>query len=551
MRKLSVFVVVVAVLATGLVGSAAAGAASGVPASDQGTDPDPTVSNGSSSLSSGGETVARPRQAAESCAATPQADDPAEDVIGWHDGYWYDEELSIDDSDGYDQTELDALIARAMARNEALRCWEVNETPPVEVRNRSSFSAAETFVRNVSDAERTATNAQFETLLMIGPGQDAVEVRKQNLGSSVQGYYSPSSDEIVVISDENGTVSADEYTLAHELVHAIQDQRYNLSQYDASLHDRRIAENGLIEGDASLVENRYKQRCAGAWSGTCYSPERTQSGSGLADEGPYLLTFQPYVDGPAWAESLEKRGGWSRLDQAYATPPTTSSEIIHPELYPSDEPVEVTIDDRSAEGWQPLSVESGPDHEVIGEAGLAAMFISPTVETNGRDGIVSVRNAYNLDDSGRPDPDRPFNYNHSFTRGWAGDRMQVYTGEDGESATIWKLAWDSAADRKEFTDKYEQLLSHRGAEQLESNGTVYRFTEDSEFEGAIAIVPDGNTVTIVDGPSAGALAAIYGGAPDDVGAATSSVDNDSVPGFGPMVAVLALLGFSLAHRRRR
>jgi hypothetical protein len=53
-------------------------------------------------------------------AENPPAN-PETDQLGWENGCWADEALSITREDGLNETELDAVVARSMARVEAVR----------------------------------------------------------------------------------------------------------------------------------------------------------------------------------------------------------------------------------------------------------------------------------------------------------------------------------------------------------------------------------------------------------------------------------------------
>lgn len=533
MRQALVVLAAVLLFVTPFIGSAGAGAAH----HESSIQP----ANGTTTAGAAGTAT---QQAVESCATTPQSGAPAEDTIGWHDGYWYDDELSIDESDGYSEQELDALVARTAARYEALRCWEIDETPPVEVKDRSAVNTSQSFFGNVTDSARTFLNAQYETLLMIGPDRDAIEVRKQNLGSSVLGYYDPEAKEIVLVSDGTEQLEVNEFTLAQEIGHATQDQRYNLSRYNATIHDLNIAETGLIEGDANLVQDRYEARCEGAWDGTCYEPDQQSGGGGgldLADFGPYLLTLHPYIDGPPWAEYLYEQGGWDRVDETYANPPRTTSELIEPETYPDTTPPTVSLTRRTPRGWEQVTGQ-GPDYQIIGEAGIAGMVMSPTFETGGQDGVLPRQQLYVPTESGQP----RLTYNYTFSDGWAGDRMHVYEDGSGETTTVWRIGWETTRDNEQFLRTYRELLEYRGARQVGDNGTVYRFGRSSDFSGAVAVVAEGNTTTIINGPSTAAVAQF-----DPRVEASGTASSGPVPGFGPVAAVLALLvSAGLLFRRR-
>jgi hypothetical protein len=75
-----------------------------------------------------------------------------------------------------------------------------------------------------------------------------------------------------------------------------------------------------------------------------------------------LLAF-PYSVGPRFVNAvMSARGGNTGLDTAFATPPRTSSEVIHP--------------DRFLAGFTPVDVPAPPadaaqfDHGMLGEMGL-------------------------------------------------------------------------------------------------------------------------------------------------------------------------------------
>ncbi|NIS35186.1 MAG: hypothetical protein GWN07_31335, partial [Actinobacteria bacterium] len=244
--------------------------------------------------------------------------DPEEDVLGWEAGYWHNESIDVNQSDGLNQTELNITVARAMARVELIRGLEFEQPVPVQIETRESF-VAERANRSTDPDLRRFDNVKFEALFLVGEDTDSIDVQNQNAGSAVLGFYSPSRDAIVVISESGTELQLDELTLAHELVHALQDQHFNLSRYNARTRDGANAESGLIEGDASLVEFRYERRCGagGAWNGTCLSQSGGGGGGGeLANIGTYLVKFQPYSDGPSFVQSLYSAGGWAAVNAA-------------------------------------------------------------------------------------------------------------------------------------------------------------------------------------------------------------------------------------------
>ncbi|KPN32219.1 hypothetical protein SY89_02983 [Halolamina pelagica] len=254
MRRVSAVLAVAVVVLAGLAPVAAAGPAATA---------DAAVASGSVDATTQVE--------AENESAPP---DPETDRLGWEDGYWHNESIAVDQSDGLTQEELNATIARAKARVELIRGVEFDMDVPVEIVPRSEF-ANSSGNASYSESFRTFDNVKFEALFLIGEETDSLETQQANRGASIAGYYSPSEDAIVLVTDNESSLQVDEFTLGHELVHAMQDQEFDLANFTSQTRDGANANSGLIEGDANFVQYRYEERCGegGAWNGTCLRPD--------------------------------------------------------------------------------------------------------------------------------------------------------------------------------------------------------------------------------------------------------------------------------------
>jgi hypothetical protein len=77
----------------------------------------------------------------------------------------------------------------------------------------------------------------------------------------VYAYYEPRTKAVTIIShpEQTGDFQQEEamVTLAHELVHALQDRELNLNRKDFHTSDEYLAYNGIIEGDARFYENLF------------------------------------------------------------------------------------------------------------------------------------------------------------------------------------------------------------------------------------------------------------------------------------------------------
>ena len=379
--------------------------------------------------------------------------DPESDRLGWENGYWHNESIDVDQSDGLTEAELNATVSRAMARVEVIRGLEFDMEPPVEIISREEFASSGN--RSYSEAFRTFDDTKFEALFMIGESEDSIEVQDENRGATVGGYYSPSADSIVLVADNASELQVDELTLGHELVHAIQDQEFDLTSYTSETRDGANANSGLIEGDANYVQYRYEQRCGegGSWNGTCLSPESGDGGGGAgpANWGVYFVNYQPYSDGPTFIASQYREGGWEAVNDLYDAPPESAEQVIHPDRYGEDAPTEVNLTDQHGDGWERVRPESRLDYAEVGQAGVASMFIYPWyagegISSNYGETVLERNGWLNLTSSGEVSTFDPLNYGFEAAAGWDGDRMHFYRNADGETGYVWRLVWDSPAD---------------------------------------------------------------------------------------------------------
>jgi hypothetical protein len=445
--------------------------------------------------------------------------DPAEDRIGWEAGYWYNESLDITPEDGLNATELNATVARAIARVEVVREAEFTERVPVTVINRETYQ--QEFAGG--DADYTAgfrafDNTKFEALFLIGEDRDALAVQNANRGSSVLGFYSPDRDEIVVVSESETPTLSTEFTLAHELVHALQDQRFNLSTYRASTRDGANGRNGLIEGEANLVEDRYRQRCEAGWS--CLNVS-TDGGGGDGDLhlGVYFVNFFPYSDGPGFVESRYRQGGWAAVDELYADVPASSEQVIYPDRYGEDPPANVSLEDTNSGGWERLRPEPPrpggvrPAYATLGQSAISSMFAYTLYDDYNQSRVIGPREWLNVDEDGDVNSSDPLNYGLPVTDGWEGDRMHVYANPDAgenETAYVWRIVWTNASEAAEFLEGYRRLLSHWGGERVSGSPNHWRI-DSGPFEDSFYIDVEGDTVTVVNAPTRSDLGEVYDG----------------------------------------
>jgi len=413
------------------------------------------------------------------CAApvTPDEQDrELEDGIGVVDGVAYDDELSIAVEDGLNETELDLLATRSMARIEVIRELEFDRTVEIELLSREEFREQRSGT-NASEEAVRFENTVWEALFVVGDDRDVTQVFDETMGDAVQGFYSPSEERVVVVTDDTADLS--KQTLVHELVHALQDQRFGLDA-PPPRQDPAMARNGVVEGEGELIPELYFERCEREWS--CLEPPTATQQQTEIDPGIILVLIQPYQDGPAFVEAIRDRGGWEAVNGLYDAYPESTAQVIEPEKYPDTGPVNVTVADRSGSAWSPI--EHDPPAETVGQAALHVMLR--------QSGVVSA--------------DSSSDYHDPISAGWAGDELVPYERDDGETGYVWELAFESDGAAEQFRDAYRDVLAEDGARERGQRSFVI---DDGPFEGAYDVRLDGDTVTVVNAPSVEALSDVH------------------------------------------
>jgi len=478
----------VAVLVVASVVPAPAAAASGPPAAGGGPEasyggPEPDARAGGTGAAADAESSDAPG-------------DPDEDVVGWENGYWHNESIDVDQSDGLSDAELERFVARAMARVEYLRQAEFGGDVPVEIISRSDYRNR-TRDSNTSEPHRAWNNQVWEALFIVGEDTDVQSEMGSTLGASVAGFYSPRDGRIKIITDTPDQPTIDNATLVHELVHALQDQRFNLSssQFRSQTQDGELATDGVVEGEANYIEARYAERCGAEWD--CVATPESDGGDGPPPNLGILLTLlQPYSDGPAYVHELRQAGGWDAVDRELRRPPNASSQVIH---HTDEPPANVSFTDTARRGWETFPDQGVDGADTVGEASIFAMFWYQSREY-GAD-AVDPRALFETDSEYVL-----YNYDAGPSDGWAGDRVVPYrkgSGEETRYGYVWVTEWDTAGDAREFEAAYRAVLDAHGAEERE--GRILVVGGDDPWADAFRVVRDGRRVTVVNGPSPAAV----------------------------------------------
>jgi hypothetical protein len=144
----------------------------------------------------------------------------------------------------------------------------------------------------------------------------------------VIGFYDNQTTRLVV----RGTrwTPSMEYTLVHELTHALQDQTFDLGKLRAAARyddESALALQSVIEGDAVRVSDDYYDLQTTSWQ---RSVDDSQ-GQATASTEPVIDTLDqiPYAVGERFVTAVFAAGGNAAVDRAFTTPPTSSQQLLH------------------------------------------------------------------------------------------------------------------------------------------------------------------------------------------------------------------------------
>lgn len=276
---------------------------------------------------------------------------------------------------------------------------------------------------------------------LLPPGTDYLASYLDLLSAQIGGFYEPETKEMNVLL-LNGGEPGDELPLleqivyAHEYVHALQDQHYNLTALQGLAGENRDhaqAILSLIEGDATVVMTLYTQEIAranplGTAMRLLFQGIQTNTLTLPAGTPPIIESelLSAYLDGSNFVTELLIRGGWSAVDEAFADPPRSTEQILHPEKYLSrEEPESAVLND----------VVLQPGWEMTWDNTLGEFFLREYLQTQ-LSPLDAARGA----------------------GGWGGDRFQIFINADtGELAWTLKVAWDTREDVAEFDALYTKL----------------------------------------------------------------------------------------------
>ena len=282
-------------------------------------------------------------------------------------------------------------------------------------------------------ARQEGIEAVYRLLGLIPDTLDLKALLLDLLTEQVAGFYDPESRTFYGVQGVDPTQLR--LVLAHELVHALQDQYLPLDELmkrrgDA---DEQMATQAVLEGEATIASilvflpNQELIRQPGFWQLAREQVRSSSAAMKVFNSAPLALREEllfPYLGG---AEFMR---WWDSAHAGHPLPtraelPRSTEQILHPDRYAAgDQPVPVRFSDSTSD----VLFE-----DTLGELDIQLLA---TVLRGGGEVVTTT----------------PI--------GWGGDRFRVYRTPAGP-ALVWYIVWDDATSAARFLGGPGARLSAR------------------------------------------------------------------------------------------
>lgn len=314
--------------------------------------------------------------------------------------------------------------------------------------------------KDMSPAEAAGLEGTYAALGLI---PDTLHLRRLLLDlytEQVSGYYDPETKTFYTV--EGTPPDLLRTVLAHELVHALQDQHTNLDSIISPKrgNDRESAAQAAVEGQATAVmfaivteESIHASvdptRLPDLGAQLRPAIEAQNSQFPVYRRAPRIireaLVF-PYLQGAAfvqalWRNRLRPTAAPARAGAAAAAPvpwpapldsllPQSTEQVMHPERFLRfrDAPTELLLAASPDDSWHTVY------ENVLGELETTVFLREHLGQT-------------------------------AQARGWDGDRFRLLEGPGGARALVWYSVWDDPASADAFAASYRATLPRRAGRQ--------------------------------------------------------------------------------------
>jgi hypothetical protein len=378
-------------------------------------------------------------------------------------------------------------VSDAMPRIEAAMGVKFKSRPKVEERSKDEVHAflLKQFNESKSAQALAGEEAADKLLGLIPPALDLRAFLVRVLDEQIVGYYDPAVKTLYVVKGADEQMVG--ITIAHELIHALQDQYVNLDSIQKSSvdNDRAVAAQAVIEGQATFEQmsmmaggnDNIALRVGGRDAMREMIRERMSAMPVMATAPMVIqesLLF-PYLSGADFVQRFkEQRKGTSPL----LAIPRSTEQVLHTGAYFASSPDEPSVVALPAPAGATKVYEND-----LGEFGVR-LFLYQHLG----DQATASRAA----------------------AGWDGDRYMVLD-RGGARGIVWASAWDTALEAAEFSDALIRATVRRtgsaerqlagGGASFASKGRTTTIIPRTVGDRALVFysdLPDGMSPSVID-----------------------------------------------------
>ncbi len=369
------------------------------------------------------------------------------------------------------------------------RMRELAIKKPVKSGLKTKEEIKQTVIKNMNEDD-SPEEVEVTQKLLVKLGLIAKDFQLRDytvrlLEEQIAGFYDPKTQEFFLAAWL--PVNDQKTVIAHELVHALQDQHFNLRRFDKwpeGDSDAELAAHAVIEGDATFAMFQYEVQESGyriSLEKVALLVKMAMQNMNNAGDAQYPVLAKapavlrealqfPYTSGANFVAEILKSDSWKSVNDVHKKLPVSTEQILHPERYLNGEqPVKIEVSDLSAalgKDWKRI------DADVQGEFGFQLMLGE----------FIRKGNANRAAD------------------GWGGDRYVLY--EDPRSGNLLLAtftSWDMIGDAKEVFDAYAERTEKRYGVRAVAEDDPEKPRWFETAEGLVAMQIREKDVVIIEG----------------------------------------------------
>lgn len=299
--------------------------------------------------------------------------------------------------------------------------------PSILVRSREQVRGylSRKLAEEIPPAEMAAVQRAYRAFALISPTTDLRRLMLDLYSEQVAGYYDPDSSALFVVRGADPLVLR--LILAHELVHALQDQYTSLNAILKlrRQNDRQMAGQAVAEGQATLASIQAMapgvdlSQVLGDWDQVREVIRAQQSAMPVFANAPPIIQeglLFPYLAGAQFMRDFNARRSRSDEEPYGDRMPVSTAQVLHADLYTGR-----VVPERVGFGAAPAGDTLVYDDD-YGEFETRVALETWGVDTNAALAAAA---------------------------GWDGDRYEVLGSPSGTVA-LWAVAWRTPGDADQF-----------------------------------------------------------------------------------------------------